>query len=271
LHYREGSMPFGYVPGANWTKILCDGVVRLIEEAGVTLRTSAAIANIHTDGSRIKEVELSDGERVGGDIFVSTIPTNFYSGMLPQDDTAGLKEVKYTALISAICATDQQIDPEFYWMNLPSLDHAACGIFKLDSLNPDIGRPGDSCINFVTHLNNRGMDMFSMSDEELIKAYSEDFRRIFGIELKPRWFNITRVPEYSPILYRNFQNPLARSSQFENVYFAGNYRTFPSIVSTGSALGSGVEAGKLILEDNGQTSSVDEVMMNFQLKSHPKA
>ena len=271
LHYREGSMPFGYVPNANWTKILCDGMVRMLEDMGVKVRTRAAISAIHADEGRINEIELSDGERVGGDIFVSSIPTNFYSSMLPQDDTAGLREVEYTALISVICATDQQIDPEFYWMNLPSLDHAACGIFKLDSLNPEIGRPGDACINFVTHLNNRGMDMFSMSDEELIKVYSEDFKRIFGVELKARWFNIARVPEYSPILYKNFENPLARSTHFNNVYFAGNYRTFPSIVSTGSALGSGVEAGKLILEHNGQSSTVDDLMGRFQLKSKPKA
>lgn len=271
LHYREGSSPFGYVPGANWTKILCDGMVRMIEDMGVNLRTSAAIANIHADGNRINEVELSSGERLGGDIFVSTIPTNFYSSMLPQDETPGLREVEYTALISAICATEQKISPEFYWMNLPTLDHGSCGIFKLDSLNPGIGRPGDACINFVTHLNNRGMDMFSMSDDELIKIYSEDFERVFGMKLKARWFNIARVAEYSPILYKNFQNPLAQSTCFDNVYFAGNYRTFPSIVSTGSALGSGVEVGKLILEHHGQSSSVDAELGRFKLKSAPKA
>jgi protoporphyrinogen oxidase len=271
LHYREGSMPFGCVPGTNWTKVLCDGLVRLIEDLGVNLRINTAISGIHADGDRISAVELSTGERITSDIFVSTIPTNLYSRMLPQDDTAGLREVKYSALISAICATDQKIDPEFYWMNLPSLQHAACGIFKLDSLNPEIGRPGDACINFVTHLNNRGMPMFSMSDEELTKAYSDDFEKIFGMKLKPRWFNICRVPEYSPILYRNFQNPLARSTRFNNVYFAGNYRTFPSIVSTGSALGSGVEVGKLILEQNGQGCVVDAGVRNFRLKSKPPA
>jgi protoporphyrinogen oxidase len=271
LHYREGSMPFGYVPNENWTKIVCDGMVHLLEEEGVKVRTNAAISNIHTDGQRITEVELSNGEKVSGDIFVSTIPTNYYSSILPEDETHGLREVKYTALISAICATDQEIDPEFYWMNLSGCDHAACGIFKLDSLNPAIGRSGDACINFVTHLNNRGMDMFSMSDEELIEAYSADFKRVFGMELKARWFNIARVPEYSPILYRNFQNPLPKSTHFNNVYFAGNYRTFPSIVSTGSALGSGVEVGKLILENHGQSSSVDDAMGRYVLGSKPKA
>ena len=34
LHFREGSAPFGYIPDANWTKVLCDGVARLLADAG---------------------------------------------------------------------------------------------------------------------------------------------------------------------------------------------------------------------------------------------
>ena len=48
---------------------------------------------------------------------------------------------------------------------------------------------------------------------------------------------------YSPVFGRSFRNPPIRSASWENVYFAGNYRTFPSIVSTGTALGSGLETG----------------------------
>jgi protoporphyrinogen oxidase len=271
LHFREGSTPFGYVPNANWTKVLCDGMVRLIEEAGVKVRTRASISKIITEGDQITEVELSDGERVTGDLFVSTIPTTHYCRMLPEDNTPHLRELEYTALISVICATDQVIDPDFYWMNLCELKHTACGIFKLDSLNPEIGKPDDSCINFVTHLKSRDTDIFSMSDEELTKAYSDDFKDIFGFELKARWFNIARVAEYSPILYKSFQNPPAQSARFKNVYFAGNYRSFPSIVSTGSALASGVDTGRVILEHNGQTTTLPESIRQFKPKSKPRA
>src|SRR5262249_16534716 len=31
LRYREGSLPLGYIPGANWTTVLCEGVTRLVE------------------------------------------------------------------------------------------------------------------------------------------------------------------------------------------------------------------------------------------------
>jgi protoporphyrinogen oxidase len=271
LHFREGSTPFGYIPEANWTKVLCDGMVRLVEEAGVKVRTNAPISSIATEHGEVCEVELNDGERIGSDIFVSTIPTTRYCQMLPDDDTPHLRELQYTALISAICATDQLIDPDFYWMNLSSLDHTACGIFKLDSLNPGIGNPGDSCINFVTHLKNRDAKLFSMNDAELIEAYSLDFKSVFGFELQARWFNIARVPEYSPILYQNFQNPSPQSARYKNVYFAGNYRSFPSIVSTGSALSSGVETGSLILEQNGRKSDISSKIKQFQPYSRAKA
>ena len=26
LHFQEGSAPLGYIPGTNWTKVLCDGL-----------------------------------------------------------------------------------------------------------------------------------------------------------------------------------------------------------------------------------------------------
>jgi len=269
LHFREGSTPFGFIPDTNWTKVLCDGVVDLLTERGVTIRTNAQISKINKTADQIQSVEINNNETINGDIFVSTIPTNLYTRMLPEDDTPGLKELEFTALISTICATKQSVDPEFYWMNLSSLDHTACGIFKLDSLNPEIGNEGEICINFVTHLKSKDMDIFAMSDQELIDAYKEDFKRVFGQELDARWFNIARVPEYSPILYTNFQNPSAQSSKFSNTYFAGNYRSFPSIVSTGSALASGVSTAELILEQHGQSSKLNEAINSYQLTSKP--
>ena len=44
LHFREGSRPFGYIPGANWTKVLCDGVTRLLADEGVTIRLNTSVS-----------------------------------------------------------------------------------------------------------------------------------------------------------------------------------------------------------------------------------
>ena len=71
-----------------------------------------------------------------------------------------------------------------------------------------------------------------------------------ALDLDPFWTNIARVPMYSPVFTRGYRNPPPRSTSLENVYFAGNYRTFPSIVSTGTALQSGLETAEVILQAN---------------------
>jgi len=271
LHFSEGSAPFGYIPGANWTKVLCDGVARLLAEEGVKVRLNTAVSRLATADGRVREAELGSGERLGGDLFVSTVPTEIYLRLLPGDRTPEIERIRYSALISLVCATHQAVDPTAYWINLASLDRTACGIFLLSSLNPSIGRPGDSCVNFVTHLRGRDRPLFHATDEELVSRYRDDFQAIFGFDLEPFWTNVARVPMYSPVFVRGFRNPPARSVSWENVYFAGNYRSFPSIVSTGTALGSGLETGAALLADLGLRTPLPAEAAGFRLTRMPRA
>ena len=271
LHFREGSAPLGYIPGANWTKVLCDGVTRLLAEQGVQVRLNTTAQRLVTGDRRVEAVELGTGERISADLFVSTIPTEVYLRLLPADCTPELERIRYSALISVVCATRQAVDSRAYWINLASLDRTACAIFLLSSLNPSIGRPGDTCVNFVTHLRGRGRSLFTLPDDELLARYHEDFRRVFGFELEPFWTNIARVPMYSPVFGRSFRNPPMQSTSWENVYFAGNYRTFPSIVSTGTALGSGVATGSMLLQSIGRSTPLPDAIANFRLRAMPRA
>jgi uncharacterized protein with NAD-binding domain and iron-sulfur cluster len=63
--------------------------------------------------------------------------------------------------------------------------------------------------------------------------------------------HLSRIPLYSPIFTRNYRNPPPRSTTFSNVHFAGNYRTHPSVASTGTALQSGLECAERILREHG--------------------
>jgi protoporphyrinogen oxidase len=270
LHFREGSAPLGYIPHANWTKVLCDGVARLLEDVGVRVRLRTRVARLHTAAGRVTEAELESGERIGADRFVSTVPTEVYLRLVGEDGTPELERIQYSALISVICATRQQVRPDAYWNNLTSLDRTAGAIFLLSSLNPTIGRPGDTCVNFVTHLRGRDRPLFQESDEELTARYLQDFRAVFGFALDPYWTNVARVPMYSPILGRSFRNPPIRSRSWSNMYFAGNYRTFPSIVSTGTALGSGVDTGGSMVEDLGGRSDLRDAIARFRLRRMPR-
>ncbi len=271
LYHREGSAPFGYIPGANWTKVLCDGLTRLLEQEGVRVRLETSVVRLRTAGDRVTAAELSTGETVAGERFASTIPTEVYLRLVERDDTPHLAGIRYSALISLVCATRQAVHPQIYWTNVASPAATACGIFLLSALNPTIGRPGDACVNFVTHLRGRHRPLFALSDEALLSAYLRDFRDIFGVQLEPFWTNVARVPMYSPVLTRGFRNPPARSASWPNLYFGGNYRTFPSIVSTGTALRSGLEAAAAMLEDLGLRSDLPGAAAAFRLRGMPRA
>jgi protoporphyrinogen oxidase len=270
LYYREGSAPLGYVPGHNWTKLLCDGMAALIEDRNVSVRLGQAVRCLHGADGRILEAELENGERLPADVFVSTVPTEVYRSFVKTEHTSQLEAIRYSAIISFVCATRQTIRPDFYWMNLTSLDSTACGIFLLSSLNPTIGAPGESCLNLMTHVPGRDHEFFRRSDDELIAGYLADFKKIFGFELRPFWTQLTRLPMYSPVFVRDFRNPPVRSESWNNVYFAGNYRTFPTVATTGTAIGSGIDAGEAALEDHGRRTDLPAEIAGFRLRSMPR-
>ncbi len=269
LHFREGSAPLGYIPGTNWTKVLCDGVTRLLDDAAVQVRLATSALSLVTEDDRVTRVDLDSGESLEADLVVSTVPTEVYQQLLarPRPD---LDHVRYTAVVSAIFATKQRVTPTFYWMNLASRDCTACGIFMLNALNPTIGAPGDTCLNIMTHVPSRHDAFFHQSDDEILAGYRADFRRVFDFELEPFWTQVNRLGMYAPVFRQGYENPPLRDAVFRNVYCAGNYRTFPSIASTGTGLASGVEAGAAMLADHGGTTDLPAEIQRYRLASMPR-
>jgi protoporphyrinogen oxidase len=249
LHFREGSTPLGYMPGTNWTKVLCDGVTALAARAGVTVRVNTPVAALETQDNRVVAARLDTGERVEGDVFVATVPPPVYRALVGGDDSPGLASITYTALISMVCAMPAVDLPSFYWLNLSDLRSTACAIFRLDALNETIGGSREMCLNFVTHLASSTHPLFTASDDSLLAAYGNDLERLFHTRLSPSWVHVARVPMYSPVFTRDYRNPPVRSTTWSNVYFAGNYRTYPSVASTGTALASGLDTAAAILGD----------------------
>ena len=267
LSFREGSAPLGYIPRTNWTTVLCKGMARCLDEEGVKVRVATGVNRLRTSGGRVTAAELSTGEELTADLFVSALPLTTYLHLAPEDDTQGLREIRYSALLSTLCATRQKVDDDFYWMNLSSLDKSACAIFNLTSLNPSIGGAGETCFNFVTHLNGP-TGLFELTDEELGARYRDDFHRIFGAPLEPLWTVVNRVRAYSPIFTPSYRNIPVQSGRFSNVFFTGNYRTFPSITSTGTALGAGLDTAEAI---NGRARTLRDEARGFRLRSMPRA
>jgi len=256
LHSREGASRLGYIPGTNWTKVLCDGLTRALEGLGCELRTRTAAGRIlHRDG-RVTGVELESGEVLSADALVSTVPAPVHRRLLPDDATPEIAAIRYTALLSLVCATRQPIDPEFYWLTISTMDRTAGAIFDLTSLNPSIGHEGETCLNFVTHLADADAELFRMPEDRLMERYLDDARAVLGVALESGWRHLSRIPLYSPIFDPGYRNPPLRSTSFPNLYYAGNHCTHPSVASTGTALGSGLDAARALLGDSGAPDAV---------------
>lgn len=76
---------------------------------------------------------------------------------------------------------------------------------------------------------------------------------------------------YSPVFVPEYRNPPMRSTTLQNVYFAGNYMTFPSVASTGTALQSGLETASAILRDHDQDTDVLDEVEALRIRSFPPA
>ncbi len=111
LHYREGSAALGYIPGTNWTQVLCAGMARMLDETEVDVRLRTSVAKLHSAGNRVTEVELDTGERLPADVVVSSVPTEVYLGLVPDDTTPRLRDIRYSALLSMVCASKMWSSP----------------------------------------------------------------------------------------------------------------------------------------------------------------
>jgi protoporphyrinogen oxidase len=267
LHYREGTAPLGYIAGTSWTKVLCDGLARIVRSRGVTVRTGVTVKGLTAVDGAARTASLDASEPIHADVFVSTLPAVTYARLLPDDRTPHVRDVRYSALVSLVCASAADVGREFYWLNLASLRHAAGAIFDLTSLNPTLAAPGERCFNFVKHLPSADAPFYRRADDEVIASFVADFRRVFRVDLTPRWARLSRIAAYSPIFVPGYRAIPPRSATFRNVYLAGNFCLSPSIASTGTALASGLRTAAAILRDHGSDSDLAGVAERFAHRS----
>jgi protoporphyrinogen oxidase len=251
LHYREGSTALGYMPGTNWTRELVRGLARLVVRLGAEIRAGVRVARLSPPSAGPMEVVTESGETFVADWVVSSIPTPFYCALAPDDVSPGLRGIRYTALTSVIVAARMALPREFYWMTVLDPGYDVSGVFVLDTLNETLGIPGYRYVNLVTHSRSPESDLFAQSDDAIVARHERDLHRLVGVPTEIAWRVVNKVRLYSPILGPHYANPPVRSESRPRVFFAGNYRTYPSVVSTGTAMASGFEAAAALLDAAG--------------------
>src|SRR3989344_5037330 len=253
LHYQEFSKPLGFIPGADWTKILIDELVKKVKSLGGEIITEATVRKIKKDGGKVTGATFTkDGgdHNIFGDAVVNTAPPHIFLSFLDYPDKT-LRSFEYLDALSLIVETKQKLTRELYLLSCLKPRYSFGGIFALSSLNNTIGVENGTVINFFTTLSKNYEYLQEKKDHELLKIYQDDFEKIFRFRLNPEWYHLTLIKNYSPKFLMGYKN-LDQRGVFKGLYFAGNYLTYPIITSTGSAYKSGVTAANFITEDYGK-------------------
>ncbi len=251
----EAGCRYGYMPNEDWVSVLVEALRDRMEAAGVEVLLEQPVVKLHTtpSGSRVKEVELQNGSRLSARSFVGAVPPPVLCRMSADASTPELEAIDYTGVVSSVIATRTPVPLDRYWTNFLRPAHSFGGIFRLDLLNDSLGHPGVKLLNFCTHVApaSKERSMLTWETDAIEERYLADFSSRFGVTIEPEWTHTSRISLYSPVFVHGYTNPAVQHSRLANLFLAGNHRTFPVLATTGSAMGSGLEAAYAILSSDG--------------------
>ncbi|MDD5431276.1 MAG: FAD-dependent oxidoreductase [Candidatus Pacebacteria bacterium] len=250
LHTQEFSKPLGYIPDKDWTKDLIDKMAERIKKLGGEIILNAQVKKVLTGQNKFSGIVYSSNKQektILGDLLVSTVPPHVFLPLCDYRDSK-MEKIEYLDAISLILETDQKLPRDFYLLSCLQPRYPFGGIFVLSKLNKTIGLKNGTVLNFFTNLNPQNDYLKNKTAKELLEIYQNDFEKLFGFRLKPNWSYFSFIKNYSPKFLNGYENPDIQGN-IENIYFAGNYMTYPLITSTGSAIASGEKTAELIIKN----------------------
>lgn len=250
IRARESAGRLGFIPGTDWTWQLTRSLEQRLHGLGVALRLGTRVTGlVRGPRERVLAVHLDSGEQVAVRAVISTVPPPVLLSLAPELPDPVLRGIHYSAVVSWVLATPDPAGPDTYWTNALRPRLSFGGLFRLDRLNPSLGRAGLRLLNFAAHVMPRRDDpVWGRSDAQAQQAFLDDYAQAFGRPPRIAWSRLTRIPAYAPVAVAGYRNPALRSP-WPGLYLAGNFRTFPAVPTTGTALDSGIETAQAVHRD----------------------
>lgn len=261
LRARESASKYGYIPNGDWVQQLIAGLEAQLVATGVDIRRGQAVTSFVLDHARkrVEGVQITSGETIEARQCISTLAPPLFTRLMPEYPDQAMGKIRYTGVISTVLTTTEDLPLSDYWTNFLRPSFSFGGVFRLDLLNPTLAAPGDRVLNFCTHVRDRGPgSLLQQPVTKIEERYLADFESRFGVRIQPNWIHTSQIPYYSPVFSRGYQNPPERSPTLDNLRFAGNFRTFPVLATTGSAMGSGWTTGQSVCQALDAKLHVDE-------------
>jgi protoporphyrinogen oxidase len=255
----EAGCRYGYMPNADWVSVVVQTLHERLQAAGVRIlmRTAAGTLELNERRDRVHRIALTNGELLKPRSVVAALAPPVLCRLTPDAPDPHLSSIDYSGVVSTVIATHQHVPLDRYWTNFIRPTWSFGGIFRLDLLNESLGHPGVKLLNFCTHVRQGKGSFLHLNAADIEERYISDFETRFGIRMEPEWIHTSRIPMYSPVFVNGYTNPPVQHRLLSNLFLAGNHRTFPVLATTGSAMGSGVEAAAAVLSSPG--SNLTEV------------
>lgn len=246
LHKREAATQFGYIPDASWPKEICASFKEEIEKAGGEIILQDELRAVKARGGELTQVLTKGGRVIKSLAILNTAPPPVIvpilksSGLLP-GRLKSLERIRYISSYSLIAGLPFDIFPDYWTIALhPRRIFGAC--FNLSRLNKTLVNKKDKCV--INLFTNVAFDGFRYSENEYIKMAQKDLSNMIGRKVKFNWAIVNKLRYSSPIFDIDYKNPPIRET--DNLFFAGIYRAFPKLASTGQAIQTGKEAAMKI-------------------------
>jgi len=258
LGAKEASCRFGCLPGKEWTHELFESSRKYLEGRGVIIKTNTRVNKILHDANKITGVVLHDNKILEADIVLSTMSPIVLNKLIELND-AELNKISYIDSISTIISTNKTAQ-DVYWLMLMSPREFSGGIFKLTDLNPTLGNNNEVILNFFTNVDHGSV--LQKSDKELLTSYQNTYKRIYGEDLEINWYKINRIPYVSAKYIKGYKNPAVRT-KFKGLYLTGNFMSYPSVTSTGTAIAAGTRSAEAIITDSNEAKATIQPTMEI--------
>jgi protoporphyrinogen oxidase len=240
---------FGYIKNGGIQRII-DGLAEGIRRNNGEIKTQTEVVNIKIEDRKALGVVYGrDRKILTSDVIISTVPTPVLASMsldLPKATIEQLTELKYKASICITLGLKKKLS-KYYWLNVIG-DYPFVGVFEHKHLNTD---PSPKGITYLVKYLDQNHPDWICSDEEIVEMYLPRLEEVFPtISDQVLWARVYREPFSTPVYSVNFgKNMPDLRSPIRNFYITGISRIYPKDRYMGTALSSGFEAARAVVQD----------------------
>jgi len=224
---------------------LVDAYEAAIQQRGGDILTKKAVTRIELERD---QVILECGEKRSYDAVILTCAPRQSAELVVSNQDRSvdrlkeeLSNVKYRCCICGLFEVREKLS-KYYWLNIMNGGMPFIACFEYDNLNTSFGRNIVYAVSYV----DSNSPLWKAGEKEVAEKFQIGLETIFS-NVEVLTYNIHREEYGTPFYHVGYKN--IGLNPLKGVYFAGIYRKFPRIRSSGPAILSGQEAAEKAVRD----------------------